>query len=331
MLPASGSVLPSEPRFNSVGGRLLGQELRRRAGNGLAAQLPYALGFAMEKNQSPPTELHVYECRGNEPPQIEPSFEGYLGLWPEPPFYYLFADRQVLSLVTDWVLEQPGWSIRDQYLLEYDQWQESGNESMEIGSLRIVKGVSADNISSPGKTIVLNPGLVFGNGLHPSTQACLLMIDRYRHQLSGAKVMDLGTGTGVLAIACAKLGAAGVVAVDCNPMAIRETRANVRLNGLESLIHPVLALGLGAFKGHMDWLIMNLEYPVLTQLLQEGPWHRYSTVLLSGFLPAWWHELQRFIPPLYCLEHWLDWQGWCAALLRNPSGGASEKPEVISG
>ncbi len=301
-------------------------------GRCLAASVTlYALEIAMGKNQSTPSELHVYECWGNQPPRTEPCFEGYLGLWPETPFYYLFADRQVLSLVTDWVQEQPGWSLRGRYLLDYDQWQQGGSESLEVGSLRIVKGVPVEDSGDPDKTIVLHPGLVFGSGLHPSTQACLLVIDRYQYQLRGARVIDLGTGTGVLAITCAKLGAAGVVAVDCNPMAVRETRTNISLNGLESLIQPVLALGLGAFKGHMDWLIMNLEYPVLTQLLQEGPWSRYPTVLLSGFLPARWQELQRFIPPFYFLDYWLDWQGWCAALLRNSSSGVCEKPEIISG
>ena len=285
----------------------------------------------MGKNQTTPSELHVYECWANQPPRSEPSFEGYLGLWPETPFYYLFADRQVLSLVSEWVLEQPGWSLRGRYSLDYDQWQESGNETLEIGSLRIVQGFAANNGDNSAKSIVLRRGLVFGSGLHASTQACLLVIDRYRRQLQGAKVIDLGTGTGVLAIACAKLGAAGVVAVDCNPMAIREARINIGINGLASRIEPVLALGLGAFRGHTDWLIMNLEYPVLTQLLQEGPWRRYPTVLLSGFLPTWWHELQRFVPPSHCLEYWLDWQRWCAALLRNPASGGREEPATIPG
>lgn len=285
----------------------------------------------MGNNQSVLSELYVYECRGNQPPQTEPRFEGYLGLWPEPPFYYLFADRQVLSQVNDWVLEQPGWSVRDQYLLDYDQWQQGGMESCEIGSFRILKHGSLDISPDLGRTIWLQPGLVFGSGLHPTTQACLLAIDRYQHQLRGAKVIDLGTGSGVLALACARLGAAGVLAVDCNPMAVRETTINIGLNRLGHRIQPVRAMGLGAFRTSLDWLIMNLEFPVLLQLLTEESWRGYPNVLLSGFMPAMWAELQRFVPPRYALNCRIDRHGWCAVLLQSPASGACEKPGIVSG
>jgi ribosomal protein L11 methyltransferase len=282
-------------------------------------------------NQSTPGELFVYECWGSRAPRVEPCFEGYLGLWPVPPFYYLFADRQVLSLVTGWLLGQPDWTLRDTYTLDYDQWQQGGHESCDIGSFRIVKQESSENPWDPDRIIRLQPGLVFGSGLHPATQACLQVIDRYEHQFRGAKVIDLGTGTGLLAIACGRLGASRVVAVDYNPMAIRETRANIVLNGLEGVIQPVLALGLTAFTTAADWLIMNLEYPALTQVLRDGRWSSYPKVLVSGFLLAQWEELQEFIPHGHRLDFWFDWQGWGAGVFINGAGGSVKNPGIISG
>jgi ribosomal protein L11 methyltransferase len=278
-----------------------------------------------------PRELFVYECWGPRAPQKEPCFNEYLGLWPEPPFYYLFADRQVLSQVGEWVLTQPGWFLRDTYRLDYDAWQQGGLEPCTVGSFHLVKEGGAALPGDAGTVIHLRPGLVFGSGLHPTTQACLQLIDDYRGDFRDAKVIDLGTGTGVLTIACARLGASLVVAVDCNPMAIRETRVNIRLNAVEPAAQPVMALGIKAFSGDADWLIMNLEYPVLRQLLREEEWSRYPAVLLSGFMSSQWDQVQRLIPHSFRLGRWLDWRGWCAVVLRNGTGQPREKAKIIPG
>jgi ribosomal protein L11 methyltransferase len=182
-----------------------------------------------------------------------------------------------------------------------------------------------------GTVIHLQPGLVFGSGLHPTTQACLQLIDDCRGEFRAAKVIDLGTGSGVLTIACARLGASLVVAVDCNPMAIRETRVNIRLNAVEPVAQPVMALGLKAFSGGADWLIMNLEYPVLCQVLREEEWSGYPAVLLSGFMSSQWDQVQWLIPHSSRLERWLEWRGWCAVVLRNGTGQPRENAKIIPG
>lgn len=84
------------------------------------------------------------------------------------------------------------------------------------------------------KPIVLEPGMAFGTGTHQTTQLCTTALSEL--SLAGKEVMDVGTGTGVLAIAAARLGASHVTAIDIDPVAVRAAQENIERNGLLSLI-----------------------------------------------------------------------------------------------
>lgn len=94
--------------------------------------------------------------------------------------------------------------------------------------------------AQPGqRVLVLNPGLSFGTGQHPTTRYCLREGIRLIQRLRGKRpvaVLDLGSGSGILALAAAKLGCAPVHALDADPVAVRVARANARANGLEGKV-----------------------------------------------------------------------------------------------
>lgn len=98
---------------------------------------------------------------------------------------------------------------------------------------------------SPGEVAIrLEPGMAFGTGLHPTTRLCLEALET--HLLPGSTVLDVGTGSGVLAIAAAKLGARSVLALDADPVAVRVARENVVTNqvaGTVQVEHGSLAGG----------------------------------------------------------------------------------------
>jgi ribosomal protein L11 methyltransferase len=94
--------------------------------------------------------------------------------------------------------------------------------------------------------IELDPGMAFGTGTHETTSLCLKTIERYVK--SGDDVIDVGTGSGVLAIAAAKLGASGVLAVDLDPVAVSSAKENTALNGLTDKITVKLSDLLGVLK-----------------------------------------------------------------------------------
>lgn len=84
--------------------------------------------------------------------------------------------------------------------------------------------------AAPGDLIIeLDPGMAFGTGTHETTAMCVEMIEKHYH---GGKVLDVGTGSGILAIAAARLGADSVLGVDIDPMAVRVAKENVEKNGL---------------------------------------------------------------------------------------------------
>ncbi len=78
--------------------------------------------------------------------------------------------------------------------------------------------------------LVIDPGMAFGTGSHPTTQLCLTALEDYVHP--GSRVADIGTGSGILAIAAAKLGASPVAANDNDPLAVRIARENAAANGV---------------------------------------------------------------------------------------------------
>jgi ribosomal protein L11 methyltransferase len=116
--------------------------------------------------------------------------------------------------------------------------------------------------------IVLDPGMAFGTGLHPSTRLCLIGIEQAADGglIGGASVLDVGCGSGILAIAAGLLGARSVLAVDTDPLAVEQTTANVARNRLDSVVaarQATLPLTGGP---RFDLVVANLVAGVLVDM-----------------------------------------------------------------
>jgi ribosomal protein L11 methyltransferase len=102
---------------------------------------------------------------------------------------------------------------------------------LHIGQRIVIVPDWEEYAPAPGEiTIRLEPGMAFGTGLHPTTRLCLEALER--HLAPGHTVLDVGTGSGVLAIAAAKLGARSVLALDADPVAVAVAGENVKRNGV---------------------------------------------------------------------------------------------------
>lgn len=115
--------------------------------------------------------------------------------------------------------------------------------------------------------IVLDPGMAFGTGLHPSTQVCLAVLER--EVRPGIRVLDLGTGSGILAIAAAKLGAGSVLALDNDPQAVEVARENVQRNGVSGCVQ-VAEGSLPQAVGLFDLIAVNILAKVIVEMAQQG-------------------------------------------------------------
>ena len=244
-----------------------------------------------------PRDLYVYECRGPRFPESEPGDYGYLGIWPEAPFFYLFYDRAALSSVTQWLMGNGAdWSLTRSYRLDYDQWQQISRAQHQVGPFVIGAATGRRASSGSGKIpLLVDSGVVFGSGLHETTRGCLLTIAEMFELFSISSVVDLGTGTGILAIACASLGAVRVRAVDCNRLAVRVARKNVLSNNHGASIDLVVAEHLGVFRRPADLLLMNIEWPCLRRVLVEREWLNYRWSVVSGFLSSQLGEVKELL------------------------------------
>jgi ribosomal protein L11 methyltransferase len=118
-----------------------------------------------------------------------------------------------------------------------------------------------------GEAVIrLDPGMAFGTGQHATTLMCLRALEETVRP--GATVLDLGTGSGILALAAARLGAASVLALDTDPQAVGAARDNVRLNGLEAVVH-VEEGTVEKAPGPFDVIAANISAPVIVDL--AGP------------------------------------------------------------
>ena len=123
--------------------------------------------------------------------------------------------------------------------------------------------------------IYLGPHWAFGNGAHATTALALTALSE--HAQPGDTVLDVGTGTGILAIAAARLGAASVLAFDKDPEAVEAARQNVQLNGVESIV-KVEQISVEAVLHTMandqapSWnvVVANIIAPITLSLLNEG-------------------------------------------------------------
>jgi ribosomal protein L11 methyltransferase len=130
----------------------------------------------------------------------------------------------------------------------------------------------------------LDPGLAFGSGLHPTTQLCIEILDDVVE--SRMRVLDIGTGTGILAISAAKLGAHYVLAVDTDADSIVAAGRNIRQNSVQDIVdleHGSLAHTDGMY----DIVVVNILSHIIISMIEEGMAQRLNPngiLVVSGIL-----------------------------------------------
>ena len=179
--------------------------------------------------------------------------------------------------------------------------------------------------------VEIEAALAFGTGHHGTTQGCLIAFARALRRRRPGQVLDVGTGTGILALAAAKALKRTVVAGDIDPVAVATARENARLNGVAPRLRLYVAPGvrhaLADRPKRFDLVFANILAgplrrlaPSLARVLAPG-----GTLILSGLLP-------RDVPGVLSayaaqdlrLERRLDVEGWVALILRR--GGSSRRP-----
>ncbi len=132
--------------------------------------------------------------------------------------------------------------------------------------------------------LIIDPGMAFGTGHHETTRSCLVLIEKYNGKIAKDSFLDLGTGTGLLAIAASKLGYRKIVAVDTDPLAAEAARMNMKLNKVSNI--EVREGSMNAVAEQYDCIAANIISGVLIMLAPEIAEHmnQPGIAILSGIL-----------------------------------------------
>jgi len=265
-----------------------------------------------ERGSAPYEDLFIYYLKGRLKPSNRLFKKNYIGNWEEADDSILFfsssADRQIDRLLRG----QPHLKFIDRYRMPYSQWLGEKFTTFEHGAFRIMPPWElAEDSANPGADklpIILDPGLVFGTGTHPTTRDCLEALELAAGSTPISTVLDLGTGTGLLALAAARLGGDRIVGIDLNHLAARTARHNVLLNGLEDRMVIVQGRAEDMIFCPADLVIANIHYDVMHCLIQNRGFLARKRFILSGLMRSEARHvldtLQRY--PVKILKQWMQ-------------------------
>lgn len=183
---------------------------------------------------------------------------------------------------------QPAW--RDVAQADWAEAWKAAFKPVRLGQNILVCPSWIEAEPQPGDIVViLDPGLAFGTGLHPTTQLCAAALEE-RIQ-PGMRALDVGTGSGILSILAVKLGAASALGVDIDAEAVCAARENVARNGVADRV----AIALGSWEqaeGVYDVVVANILAGVIHRLLREGLGKTGRAFIFSGILDTQAEEVK---------------------------------------
>ncbi len=241
----------------------------------------------VDESSVPYSNLYIYYIQGHIKPVNEPLSSDFIGNWEEDDFSFLFFSKPSYGKVETLLISQPELTLCDQFQMTYEEWHGGKIVPFQVGSFFISPPWERNLELGTGKSeleILLDPGVVFGTGSHPTTYHCLEMLEAVWRKEKIESVLDLGAGTGLLALAAARLGCLRVFAVDFNFLAAKTARKNVVLNCLEDRILAVHGRAEDFMDYPADIVIANIHYDVMKRLIaSEGFLHK-KWFILSGLL-----------------------------------------------
>ncbi len=242
-----------------------------------------------------PERLYIYEIEGTVNPGKSFMGESFIGCWNEGGYSYLFFSRSGRERVDEILASHPGLNLAGEIEMNYEDWEpEDAFSPFEIAPLRFVP-----SWMDPGegnmKNVSIDPGVVFGAGTHSTTFKCIEFLVDLMSGEKIKKVLDLGTGTGILAISAAMLGAGDVTAVDNNNLAVETAERNIELNRLSHAVRCITGDAGDFMETPGDLLLANIIAWKLKEMFGSGRKLAARYYIVSGIRE---NQLREFLETL---------------------------------
>ena len=232
-------------------------------------------------------DLYIYYFNGPVKTASEKSFnKSYIGNWIEDGTSFLFFKEAAEKDISNLLKLQPELKLNDKFNMTYEEWCGTNITTILAGPFEIIPPWVQTRDDPEAIPIYLDPGVVFGAGTHPTTFDCLCAIEMAYKKEKAQSMIDLGTGTGVLALAAVLMGSKRALALDLNPLAAKTALNNVRLNNLSDKIFVIQALAQDYIDSPADLLVANIHYDVLIKLIQKETFLRKKMFIFSGLMPG---------------------------------------------
>jgi ribosomal protein L11 methyltransferase len=247
----------------------------------------------------PYKDLYIYEIEGDVPHPRRAFREDLLGHWSEGNVSYLFFSAKKKEEIEAYLNNYPALSFLSETVIDYKDW-ESGKEfkPFRVGPLQVSPIWEEVENADHAIHIKVDPLLAFGSGNHATTKQCLEALCFVYQEDRPQRVLDLGCGTGILAVAAAKLGAATVLAVDYSSLAVETAERNCHINGVVDIVQ----VKEGEAEEYLAWdaqlLLANIRYYVIEELMKSSHFMRKGWYVLSGLLRSEEEKLLTQLPDL---------------------------------
>ena len=243
----------------------------------------------------PYQDLYIYYLKGRINPDAFLDDQAFIGNWEEEGDTFLFFKKSRKAQVIALTESCGPLTLVDHYHMTYDEWQGGALEPISVGDLHVVPPWHRRASLSNSGYILLDPGVVFGTGTHPTTRDCLKALQLAFKQTTIERVLDLGTGTGLLALAAARLGASQCTAVDLNRLATKTAMHNVRINAMSKQILVVQGDAKKFIDLSCDLMVSNIHYDIMQQLIMMPGFRQKKQFILSGLLRSQALEIERLL------------------------------------
>ena len=197
-----------------------------------------------------------------------------------------------------------------------DSWKQY-YKPIKIGEKLVVVPMWEKYNAENGEVIVkMDPGMAFGTGTHETTRLCATLLEKYVDRSS--KMLDVGCGSGILAICASKLGAKECYAYDIDPVAVKVAKENVKDNDVTNIECGVSDLLKGVKAGKYDVITANIVADIIIRLLPDiGAFmHEKTTLVISGIIDERCEDVYKSINENgFKIVDEIHENGWCAISL----------------